>query len=382
MTMESKVDKFSDIRPYTDEEFASVKKRLIHNRLLISTIRMMMWKRAPKRFHKLIEILIRVFLTFRFLNIRSIDSFQKEIVGNRLLKWILKNSSDSLTSSGLEHLETSANYLFISNHRDIVLDSALVDYLLHKNGHKVPYIAFGDNLLVSEMVSDLIRINKAFIVKRNLPIKQQLKELKHLSEYINLILKEGNNIWIAQREGRAKDGVDRTNPAIIKMFHLSERKRFSDFSGFIDSIRIVPVAISYEKDPCDRLKARQLHRVSTKGSYQKKKWDDLISMAAGISGDKGRIHIAFAPPLEGKFENEKEVAIAIDQAIHSNYRLWPGNYIAFDELAEKPIYREKYSDEERTRFLVQYQNLKKEIREMLFQIYANPVKSREPSAFI
>lgn len=374
--MEEIVDKFSDIRPYTDQEFPKVKRRLTDNRFLISTVRSMIFPKLPEIANGVADLVVKTFLKFRLSNIRNVDDFQKKIVGLRLLKWVLDQSTKSLTCSGLENLDPKRSYVFISNHRDIVLDSALVNYVLNDAGFRVPFIAFGDNLLYDDMIEDLIRINKAFIVKRNLPPKQQLKELKHLSEYINLLLLQNDNIWIAQREGRAKDGIDKTNPAIVKMFHLSERKKQPDFSAYINSIGIVPVAISYEKDPCDRLKARELHKTQQKGEYKKKRKDDLISMAAGISGDKGNIHLGFSAPLKGNFENEKDVADAIDQAIHTNYQLWPNNYIAHDQLFDSSVYSNKYQVEEKEEFLKKYLNLKPEIRKIVLEIYANPVISQ------
>ncbi len=370
-------DKFHDIRPFSDEEFNIVKKRLVKNPFLISTIRTMVWPRIPEWLNSGADFMIRNGLRLRLAGIKSIDDFQKKILGEHLLKWVLDHSAEELTCSGLEKLDSKKNYIFISNHRDIALDSAIIDYLLHKAGHRVPFIAFGDNLLINEMVEDLIRINKAFIVKRNLPVKQQLKALKHLSEYINLIFRDQESIWIAQREGRAKDGIDQTNPAIIKMFHLAERKSQPDFSAFVKSMRIVPVAVSYERDPCDRLKARELHRIKQKGTYSKKSKDDLVAMACGISGYKGNIHVSFSKPLGEGFCNEKEVALAIDREIHQNYRLWPSNYIAWDLYHDSDRFSDQYRPEEKEAFLHDYENLKSEIRKVLFGIYAAPILSKE-----
>ena len=375
--MKDTTDQFRDIRPYTDQEFPKVKKRLIQNSFLVSTVRMMIWPGIPEFLHGLFDIAIKLFLKIRLSNIRSVDDFQKKIVGLRLLKWVLDQSVDKLTWSGLESLDHKKSYIFISNHRDIVLDSALINYILNNAGFKVPFIAFGNNLLFNDMIEDLIRINKAFIVKRNLPPKQQLKELKHLSAYINQILNQGDHIWIAQREGRAKDGKDQTNPAIVKMFHLAERKAQPDFSAYINAIGIVPVAISYEKDPCDRIKARELHKTQQKGEYKKKRRDDLVSMAAGISGDKGNVHVAFGKPLTGTFESEKEVADAIDKSIHQTYKLWPRNYIAFDQIHETTAHQDEYNEADKKRFLHNYNNLKPDIKKILLEIYANPVISKE-----
>lgn len=370
--MESEDDKFRDIRPFKDEELLQVKRRLINNELLISTIRHMIWPRGPKFMKKPADFLIRNALRFKLAGLNTIDEFQKQFIGNYLLKWVLDHTTRGLTCSGLETLERDKPHVFISNHRDIVLDSAFIDYLLSENGFPVPYIAFGDNLLINDVISDLIRINKAFIVRRNLPIKEQLKALKHLSEYINLVLDEGNNIWIAQKEGRAKDGIDQTNPAIIKMFHLSERKKLS-FADYMRSISVVPVAISYEKDPCDRLKARELCLTKRRGNYGKKKKADFVSMAAGISRDKGAVHVTFAKPLSGEFEDEKAVAGIIDKAIHAGYKLWPRNYIAYDELNKTDKYASFYSAADKREFQAVYETLKPEIRQTLLRIYANPV---------
>lgn len=374
--MKENEDRFQDIRPFTDQEFPQVKRRLTNNRFLISTVRSMIFPRIPELAHRPAESFIRLFLKFRLFNIRTIDDFQKKIVGLRLLKWVLDQSVDQLSWSGIESLDPQRGYVFISNHRDIVLDSALVNYILNNAGFRVPFIAFGNNLLYDDMVEDLIRINKAFIVKRDLPPKLQLKELIHLSAYINQLLDQDENIWIAQREGRAKDGIDKTNPAIVKMFHLSERKNQPDFGAYIRSIGIVPVSISYEKDPCDRLKARELHKIQQRGKYKKKRKDDLVSMATGISGHKGNIHVAFSKPLSGEYEDEKDVALAIDQAIHQSYRLWPNNYIAHDQLFGAKVHSERYQASEENAFLENYLNLKPEIRRFVYQIYANPVISK------
>lgn len=371
--MENEEDKFRDIRPFKDQELLQVKRRLIDNELLISTIRHMIWPKGPKFMKKPAGFLIRNVLRFKLAGLNTIDEFQKQFIGSYLLKWVLDNTTNGLTCSGLENLDRDKPHVFISNHRDIVLDSAFIDYLLNENGFSIPYIAFGDNLLINDVISDLIRINKAFIVRRNLPIKEQLKALKHLSEYINLLLDQGNNIWIAQKEGRAKDGIDQTNPAIIKMFHLSERKKLS-FTDYMRSISVVPVAISYEKDPCDRLKARELCLTNRRGNYRKKKKADFVSMAAGISKDKGAVHATFAKPLSGEFEDEKAVAKAIDKAIHAGYKLWPRNYIAYDELNQTDKYTSHYNTADKQEFKSVYKNLNPQIKQTLLQIYANPVE--------
>lgn len=370
------LDKFDDIRPIQDNEISDVLKRLSKNELLISTLRIIKWPNCPDIFQGSANFVVKLALQRKFKQIKTINEFQVKIIA-MLLDWVLSRSSKGLTFSGIENLDKGKSCIFISNHRDITLDPAFLNYTLHSNGHQVPYIAFGDNLLMNDLVSDLIRVNKAFIVKRDLPPREQLKALKHLSEYIVHILQEGNHFWIAQREGRAKDGIDTTNPAIIKMFYLSKRKSELGFSEFIKTCNIVPVAISYENDPCDRIKAWEIYRKRKKGKHIKRKNEDLISMAAGISGDKGRIHVALGKPLTDDYKNEKEVASAIDRIIHQAYHLWPNNYVAYDLICPGNTYKNLYTDEDKMRFLKRYKNLTDEVKKIVFEIYANPVLSKE-----
>jgi 1-acyl-sn-glycerol-3-phosphate acyltransferase len=375
--MADSTSKFDDIRPYSDNEVPAVMKRLAKNELLVSSFRIMKWPACPDCLTGFSDTLIRFFLKRKLAGIKTVSEFQSKIIADFLLKWVIKNTSDGLTFSGLDTLSRGKSYIFMSNHRDIVLDPALMNYVLYLNGFRIPYIAFGDNLLINDAVSDLIRVNNAVIVKRGLARKEQLNESMHLSEYLNWLKNKGNNFWISQREGRAKDGIDQTNPAIINMFYLSERKNQKSFSEFARSCNIVPVAISYEKDPCDRLKAWELYRKNKRGIHRKRKNEDLISMAAGISRHKGRIHLSFGKPLAGDFKDKKDLACAIDMSIHSLFKLWPGNYIAYDEIFKTEKYADKYTEPEKTRFLSAYRNLNPGVRTMVLMIYANPVCSFE-----
>ena len=370
-------DNFDDIRPYRDDEVPAVMKRLAKNELLVSTIRIMKWPSCPGYLKGFADSLVRFLLKKRLSRIKTVYEFQSRIIADFLLKWIIKNTSDGLTFSGLEKLDKDKSYIFMTNHRDIVLDPALVDYVLYLNGFSIPYIAFGDNLLINDAIADLIRVNHAVIVKRGLARKEQLEASIHLSEYLNNLRREGKNFWISQREGRAKDGIDQTNPAIINMFYLSERKKKNSFSEFARSCNIVPVAISYEKDPCDRIKGWELYRKNKHGIHRKKKNEDLISMVAGLSRDKGRIHISFGEPLAGDYKDKNELANAIDRCIHSLYKLWPGNYIAYDHLYKMKKYSDKYTQYEKNMFLLSYRNLKPEVRTIVLKTYANPVCSFE-----
>jgi 1-acyl-sn-glycerol-3-phosphate acyltransferase len=368
---------FDDIRPYIDSEMPAVMKRLSQNNLLISSFRIMKWPSCPEPLKGLADLLVRFLLKRKLTAIRTVSEFQSRVIADYLLKRIIDTTSDGVTYSGIEKLSKDRSYIFMTNHRDIVLDPALVSYALYKNGFSIPYIAFGDNLLINDAVSDLIRINNGVIVKRGLARKEQLEASIHLSEYLNFLRNEGNHFWISQREGRAKDGIDQTNPAIINMFYLSERKKEGDFSMFIRSCNIVPAAISYEKDPCDRLKAWELYRKIKKGVHIKKRNEDLISMLVGLSKDKGRIHISFGAPLTDNFEDKNALANAIDKEIHTLYRFWPRNYIAYDHLFRTKKYSDRYTETEKEDFLSAYNNLKSEVRNLVFTIYANTVCSFE-----
>lgn len=375
--MTDSLSRFDDIRPYSDSEVPAVMKRLAKNDLLVTAVRSMKWPSCPDSFKGIADTLVRFLLKGKLSGIKSVTEFQSRIIAGFMLKWIIKNTTGGLTFSGLENLDNKRSYIFMTNHRDIVLDPALVNYALYLNGFSIPYIAFGDNLLINDAVSDLIRVNNAVIVKRGLARKEQIEAAIHLSEYLNNLRGQGNNFWISQREGRAKDGIDLTNPAIINMFYLSERKKQGSFSEFARSCNIVPVAISYEKDPCDRLKAWELYIKNKKGVYNKRKNEDFISMVAGLSRYKGRIHLGFGEPLAGEYKDKNELAYAIDRSIHSLYKLWPGNYIAYDEFYKAGKYSDKYTVYDKNNFLLAYRNLKPEVRTLVLTIYANPVCSFE-----
>ncbi|MBN1907498.1 MAG: 1-acyl-sn-glycerol-3-phosphate acyltransferase [Deltaproteobacteria bacterium] len=375
--MNNAISRFDDIRPFTDSEVPAVMKRLTENDLLISSFRIIKWPSCPELLKGLADWLVKFMLKKKLSRIKTVTEFQSQIIADFLLKRIIETTSDGVTYSGIDKLDKGKSYIFMTNHRDIVMDPALVNYALYVNGFSIPYIAFGDNLLLNEAVSDLIRINNGIIVKRGLARKEQLEASMHLSEYLNHLRKEGNNFWISQREGRAKDGIDRTNPAIINMFYLSERKKEGGFAEFIRQCNIVPAAISYEKDPCDRLKAWELYRKKKNGAHIKRKNEDLISMLAGLSRDKGRIHISFGAPLSGDFEDKNALANAIDREIHTLYRFWPRNFIAYDHLLKTDKYSDKYTETEKAGFLNAYNNLKPEVRNLVFTIYANPVCSFE-----
>ena len=367
---------FDDIRPYNDEELHVVLDRISRNKWLVSGVRNVFWPGCPKIIKPIVDVFVRGTVRKRLFAMRTVDEFQRKIVVGQILERIIQKTTDGLTVSGTENLDPHGAYIYISNHRDITLDSALLNYLLAHSGLGIAEIAFGDNLLMNAFVSDLIRINRGFIVKRDLPIREQVKELYHLSRYIHQTTGEGNSVWIAQREGRAKDGNDETNPAIIKMLYLAHREQGLSFDEFQKRVKIVPVAISYELDPCDRMKAWELYRKHKRGVHKKRKNEDLVSMFAGLTGYKGRVHFAFAPPLREDFASEKDVAAAIDRDIFRLYRQWPSNYIAYDTVTQTARFRDKYSVKEMMKFVKRFKGLSEPVKALAYSIYANSVKNQ------
>ncbi len=367
---------FDDIRPFRDHEIESVIARMIESSDFISGIQLMTGTKITGADGK-VNITAVDFIKKKLRSLTTVKEFQDAVVIEMMLKPVVKNSIDELTSSGIERLSKGSAYLYISNHRDITLDPALLTYCLHEKSFDTLEIAFGDNLLINQFISDLIRINKSFIVKRELPIMEQLRESVHLSKYIYYTLSRGISVWIAQREGRAKDGNDATNPAVIKMLTLSQKDGGIPAGEFIQKLNIVPVSVSYEYDPCDKMKGLELFRKQSDSSHEKKTGDDLASINMGITGYKGRVHYSFSEPLTERFSNEKEAANALDRAIISGYRLWPTNYIALDELNGTAKYSGFYSVEEKEKFLERYKRLQPGIRSIILEAYANPVINRE-----
>lgn len=291
-------------------------------------------------------------------------------------------------------LDNTRNYTFISNHRDIVLDSAILDVMLIENKFKTTCeIAIGDNLLSLPWVKDLVRVNKAFIVERALSMRQMLMSSKRLSDYMHFAIKEKNeNIWIAQREGRAKDSNDRTQKSILQMMSMGGEGSIIER---LKQLHLVPLSISYEYDPCDFLKAKEFQQKRDYAEWKKGPTDDLVSMQTGIFGYKGHVHYHAAPCLDEYLDSldpdmpkqdiYNKVAAYIDQQIHRNYRLYPGNYVALDMLEETEAYTGQYTAEDKAKFekYIQGQLAKIDLpnkdeaylKERLLTMYANPVRN-------
>lgn len=282
--------------------------------------------------------------------------FQSKMIAPTV--WALANKTSSgVTSSGWEKLGDKAR-LIISNHRDIILDAGILNILRNDKGLETTEIAIGDNLLIHPWIEKLVRLNKSFLVRRGVSVRQMLEVSKHMSEYIHYVINEKKeSVWLAQREGRAKDSNDRTQESVLKMLALS-----APSGGFIDrieSLNILPLSISYEYDPCDYLKAMEFQLKRDNPEYKKAQIDDLRNMEIGLLGFKGKIHFRFGNEINDKLESinssdkkERTSAVAriIDREIHLNYEFYPCNYVAYDLLEGSRKYKEHYTDKEESDF--------------------------------
>ncbi len=296
----------------------------------------------------------------------------------------------------VDAIDMEKRYTFVSNHRDIVLDSALLDVLLVDTGCKTTCeIAIGDNLLSLPWVKDLVRINKSFIVERSVSLRQMLLSSKRLSDYMHLVIaQKHDNVWIAQREGRAKDSNDRTQESIIKMMVMGGEGSLVER---LKGLHIVPLAISYEYDPCDFLKAQEFQLKRDIADWKKGPMDDVVSMQTGIMGYKGHIHYDAAPCIDAwldtldpdmpKADFFKAVATHIDEEVFRRYRLYPSNYVALDELEGTTAHADRYTAEQKAQFdgyiaqqMAKIQLPDKDeafLRERLLTMYANPARNQE-----
>jgi 1-acyl-sn-glycerol-3-phosphate acyltransferase len=374
-------DPFADIRPYRDDEVAAVLTRLLHNSEFLSTLAVYRLGRVASLMPGVVRYLVRYLLAREVRGVSDVRSMQ--LIIERYMTRMIERATGGFSVSGLERLDPTRPYLFMSNHRDIAMDPAFTNYALHRSGYETARIAIGDNLLTKPWVSDLMRLNKSFIVKRSLSgPRELLAASKTLANYIQYsLLEENSPVWIAQREGRAKDGVDRTEPVIIKMLSMSRDKRNQEFSEHIRSLGIVPVAISYELDPCDSMKAKELFQKATEGRYEKGEQEDVASIAQGIAGEKGRVHVSFGTPLSGGLDTPDAVASEVDRQVISQYCLHPTNLYAYRRLygEDAPVPQDLYLEEgdcSEAAFDARIEAMPDEHRPYALGIYANAVVSK------
>jgi hypothetical protein len=371
---------FDDIRPYYDDEVLPVIERLLKDPEFKRVVGFVF----PEKDWEKIAALLHSF--------KNKHDFQIGLIKGAVYK-VVGETSASIECAGFENIGKGVPYTYISNHRDILLDASLLCSMLAMNGYDTIEIAIGDNLLLRPWIEDLVRLNKSFIVKRGVSIRQMLEVSTHLSKYIHFAIKEKKeSVWIAQREGRAKDSNDRTQESLLKMLAMGGKNNFLEN---IKELNIVPVSLSYEYDPCDYLKAKEFQQKRDNPEFKKSMDDDLLNMQTGLFGYKGNIHFQFGrlvnPALEklnvlqSKNEWIKGIASAIDREIFLNYKFYPGNYIAYDRLWKKDFFVQKYTVEDVLAF-ENYLNKQLEkvdlenkdipfLTEKLLEMYANPVKN-------
>ncbi|MEE9253567.1 MAG: 1-acyl-sn-glycerol-3-phosphate acyltransferase [Pseudomonadales bacterium] len=373
-------DEFDDIRPYRDEEVADVIDRLLDDRELLAAVTgfVLPWLAPMLRLR--VAPLLGIWLRRRTRHIQSIRQFQ-ELLENYFARMV-DASTEGFTWDGLDQLRPGDAHVFVSNHRDIAMDSGFMNYALWCSGFDTSRSAIGDNLLRRHSATDLMRLNKGFVVRRSgSGMKAMYANHMVTSRYIHHSIGEGQSVWIAQRDGRAKDGLDRTEPAIIKMFHLSQRKT-GTFGEAIDRLAIVPVSVSYEFDPCDLMKARELFITETEGRYEKPADEDMKSIVQGIVGFKGRVHLTFAKRLGADFETPQDVAAAIDRQIIGSCRIHGTHADAFrrsggtDEMPWLTRALDDYSAGSRRRFDQRLKECPEPARQHFLRMYANQVWSR------
>ncbi len=330
---------------------------------------------------------------FAIANINTVKDLQLKFMYKLIEDLILKKSTDGLSSSGLDRLDKNTSYLFISNHRDIILDSAIMNYLIVLEGMNTTEIAIGNNLLIEKWIEYAVKLNRTFVVRRNLPVRELLMASKKLSEYIRRdITLKNTSVWIAQREGRTKDGNDKTQQALLKMLNLSNIKEVSE--GFKE-LKIVPLSISYEIEPCGLSKVAELYKKQTEG-FEKTQEDDLRSMGEGLIRPKGRVHFGFGEPINAgldrigndePIQNQIEkIAEIIDDQIYNNFKLWPNNYIAEDILNNASNNLDQYTAAQFDHFAAMLDEAvqtisgdKAVIRNMFLQMYVNPIINKRKS---
>jgi|OpeIllAssembly_1097287.scaffolds.fasta_scaffold184036_1 hypothetical protein len=367
-------DDFEDIRPYFDYEINPALKRII----------------SDPAFDKILDFLFsgqdKNQIKQKLADTFSIDDFQLSFM-HPLVYSILNKTSKGLTFDGFEQLTPGMPYLFVSNHRDIVLDSAIFQILLVDNGLSVSEITYGNNLLFSQLATDLGKVNRMLKVIRGGNKMELFRNSQRLSAYIRHSIRDKkSSIWIAQRPGRTKDGDDKTETGLLKMFNMSTG---ADFYPAFHELNIVPLAISYEYEPCCALKIKEI-MLSRMGTYEKKSDEDLISIIRGIMQPKGRIHLSIGKPVNeylkladsedtpGKKLNH--LTNRIDAEIYSHYKCWPNNYIAYDILMNTREYESFYTKAEEETFREYRESELKELdkdgnsaREIFLKMYANPV---------
>lgn len=360
---------FDDIRPCRDDEVQSELKKIVSDDLVLNSILKFRYPVSYKPFSFILKPLVKAYLSKKIKNIKTIRDFQ--LIVADFVKNMSEKTTDGVELVGFDRLEKNKGYLFISNHRDISLDPAYIDYALFESKLDTVRIAIGDNLLRMPAATSLMRLNKSFIVKRSIEApREKLKAFNQLSSYIGLSIEEGNSVWIAQREGRAKDGNDKTEEAVLKMIGLYGRQKKMDFASYMKSLNIIPVSITYEYDPNDLNKANELYQKKANGEYKKDQFEDIDTIARGIREYKGRVKLVAGEPIKDGFETVEELAAIIDKFIWSNYELYPSSLLSYGTDVG-------VSSQEKEKFLQRINQYPEHLRELIKAMYAAPVKNKE-----
>ncbi len=329
------MQEFDTIRPYSDEETGPAIQRLVNDREFLDMVGRFKSPTLERWAPAVLRFFLRRWLISNFGHFTRVDDLQARL--STYVGELVEGTTTRVTTSGLENLDKHSAHLFISNHRDIVFDPMVVNYLLFQNGFYTTRIAIGDNLLQNRVFAEMMRLNKSFVVRRNMTSPREMRDAYiTLSAFINHSIDTNHSIWIAQREGRAKDGLDYTDPAIIKMFYMSRKKSGLSFGEAMNRLHIVPVSISYEYDPCDVDKARELETRARTGSYTKTEGEDSEQIVKGLTGFKGHVHVHFGAPIADAPDNPKELASRIDREMHANYHLHASNLVAYQQRGLHP----------------------------------------------
>ena len=368
-------ENFDSISPYADEEVSDVMRSLINDKKFHDSISAQIYPSIFKIIPGLSSFLFRKSFTKSFGNSKSIEQFQNNLAP--FVEEMIKRTTDGFSYSGSENL-SSLPTLYISNHRDIALDSLFLNFARFVEGQKTVRIAIGDNLLDSGFFEKLMRLNKSFVVHRNIKgVKETLTKLANLSRFINhSLIVDQESIWIAQSQGRAIDGHDFTDPAVLKMLYLSSRKSL-EINEWVKQVNLTPVSISYEYDPLDIIKA-----IGWEGweelSYEENNQRDLGELVKGIKEPKGRVHLHIGKNISEKVKNMEDLAKIIDQEIISNYKLWPSNYISAHALG---CTDSKDNFEGRENFFLQrFKTLDPEIKKKALEMYSAPFQNQKKEA--
>ena len=371
---------FSDISPYEGKAFLDAMKRLDQYPQLVNNFVDVVSGRNRfvnkwKFFH------VKKNLSFMIKNVKSIDECQKLILCNIFMEMVESASIDNFTYSGLSK-EDERPCIYISNHRDIILDAALLCLALYREDMNTCNMVIGNNLLVNPFISDVFKVNGAIIVNRDTHnVADSRNELLHLSRCIkHWIVDKKKSVWIAQKSGRSKDGIDNTNPSIVKMLYLAFKAEGKSFEEFLNTMNIKPVSVSYQYDPCDITKSQEvIRKLKAEGCfdvYKKKKYEDIIDMVRGVRHYKGNVNItvgeSLTPDIAGDF---RAAAREIDRQIHLNYKLSDTNYFCYDYLRGSSEFKDYYEDFNSKSFLKNYKAFSEDVKNLVYNQYANPVKS-------